>query len=231
MTSIATRPTTVITCANCGGEWLHERTPGRRPKYCNDECKRAHYATMLPCSIEGCTKKASNRDPICPMHRARLRNLGNLDGHTPKVCAHCGEEWVKTASGASKRTKYCSDACFTAAMKKQDDERKVRNKPKRTAWMRQARYKLTAEDFSQMFDDQDGCCAICGLQTEKDSTDRKARLYVDHDHSCCEGGNAMTCGNCVRDLLCWWCNSGLGLFKDDPARLRDAAIYLERHQT
>lgn len=60
-------------------------------------------------------------------------------------------------------------------------------------------------------------CKVCG-GTQK--------LVVDHDHNCCpEKGS---CGQCVRGILCSGCNTALGLVKDDPARLRRLAEYLER---
>ena len=34
--------------------------------------------------------------------------------------------------------------------------------------------------------------------------DETANLEVDHDHSCCEGGNS--CGKCIRGVLCRGCN-------------------------
>lgn len=51
-------------------------------------------------------------------------------------------------------------------------------------------------------------CAICG------STEN---LHVDHDHDTNE----------IRDVLCHHCNTGLGLFREDPEIIRAAIDYLE----
>lgn len=78
-------------------------------------------------------------------------------------------------------------------------------------------YNLSREDMEKLIDRP---CAICG---EKDLTP-----HLDHDHSCCAGGGyADKCGKCVRGVLCSHCNKALGLFQDDPERMRAAAEYLE----
>lgn len=78
-----------------------------------------------------------------------------------------------------------------------------------------SRYGITVEEYSKMYDDQKGLCAICG----KDNGD--IRLHVDHCH---------TTGK-VRGLLCFLCNSALGKVKDDVAVLEKAILYLQKHQS
>lgn len=116
--------------------------------------------------------------------------------------------------------KYCSDECFNAAMKTKERKSKERSKEYRR-WLKiETRYKLSRESYEQMFDEQDGKCLIC--------KEKQDRLFVDHDHACCptDQTNQKTCGECVRGLLCWHCNSGLGHFRDDPDRMQAAIAYL-----
>jgi hypothetical protein len=90
----------------------------------------------------------------------------------------------------------------------------------RTLWA----YGLTPEAYGALLEAQGGGCAICGSPDPRNGSG--LRWAVDHDHACCAG--KKTCGRCVRALLCHPCNQGLGLFGDDPVRLRAAAAYLER---
>lgn len=80
--------------------------------------------------------------------------------------------------------------------------------------MRQYLYGLSQERYEALLAAQDGRCAICRTD---DWPGKDHRPHVDHCH---ETGR-------VRGLLCDFCNRGLGLFGDDPARLRAAADYLE----
>ena len=74
------------------------------------------------------------------------------------------------------------------------------------------RFGMTLEEYDELFDAQNGGCAICG---GANTTGR--RLAVDHDHETGE----------VRGLLCFGCNIGLGKFKDDVTLVKRAAAYLE----
>lgn len=79
-------------------------------------------------------------------------------------------------------------------------------------------YKLTPEDLSAMYLEQDGKCKICN---------RNKKLVVDHDHACCPG--KISCGDCVRSLLCFRCNSLLGLAQDNKSLLESAIAYLKNN--
>jgi Recombination endonuclease VII len=73
-------------------------------------------------------------------------------------------------------------------------------------------YGLSAEQYRRLLAAQKGVCAICRRAP------RRRALCVDH----------CPVTKQVRRLLCDHCNTGLGLFGDDPARLRAAAAYLSR---
>jgi len=77
-------------------------------------------------------------------------------------------------------------------------------------------YGITLEDRQRMFEEQNGCCAICGTH----QSNLEKGLYVDHDH---ETG-------VVRALLCFMCNIGLGGFKDDPELMKKGIGYVQKYK-
>lgn len=80
-------------------------------------------------------------------------------------------------------------------------------------------FGITPEQYAEMLAAQGGTCEICKKPETAARNGRVKDLAVDHCHNT----------NAVRRLLCSNCNHGLGHFKDDPALLRAAAGYLERH--
>jgi hypothetical protein len=74
-------------------------------------------------------------------------------------------------------------------------------------------YGITLQEYNEMFNRQNGCCAICKTH----QSDLTVSLAVDH----CHGTKK------VRGLLCYNCNSGLGRFKDNISFLQEAINYLE----
>lgn len=83
------------------------------------------------------------------------------------------------------------------------------------------RFGITPDQYVDMEKEQDGKCKICGEQDKK-------RLSVDHDHSCCDG--SVSCGNCIRGLLCSRCNKTLGQVKDNVDILHKMIKYLNDSQ-
>jgi hypothetical protein len=76
-------------------------------------------------------------------------------------------------------------------------------------------YGLTVDQYDTLLQAQNGRCAICS--SDKPGG-RGKHWHVDHCH---DQGH-------VRGLLCRACNTGLGVFKDDPALLRAAIAYLKK---
>lgn len=75
-------------------------------------------------------------------------------------------------------------------------------------------YGITLDDYDTMYQEQEGCCKICGIEEKYVS---KNRFHIDHCHE--TGG--------VRGLLCSQCNKGLGMFKDNADFLLEAAKYIK----
>lgn len=77
------------------------------------------------------------------------------------------------------------------------------------------KYGLSKTAYDNMYEAQQGVCALCGHPQANGS-----RLRVDHCHM----------SGRVRQLLCNKCNSGMGMLRESPDLLRKAAEYIERHR-
>lgn len=94
------------------------------------------------------------------------------------------------------------------------------DKAKDPFWKRVSMYRITREQFQDRLIAQDVSCAICRTKFAS-----LTEVHTDHDHACCNT-RAMSCGECVRGMLCRDCNTGLGAYHDDIARLQAAIDYL-----
>lgn len=89
---------------------------------------------------------------------------------------------------------------------------------------RQKLYGISPEQYQHMLKEQDYKCSICLTELLQ----QVRSPAVDHDHSCCSG--AKSCGRCVRGIICFNCNGGLGNFKDDISSLMAAVEYMRLHE-
>jgi hypothetical protein len=131
-------------------------------------------------------------------------------------CYDCGK--LKPLSQFHKRTRNARSSrmgrnerckkCTRIYCRKYHQENRDRYKNRHL----EVSYGITLSDYSRLYEEQEGRCAIC-LEWYK-------VLHVDHDHET----------NKVRGLLCLSCNNGLGRFRDSPERLRRAIQYLNEKE-
>jgi hypothetical protein len=95
---------------------------------------------------------------------------------------------------------------------RENRERRRKQNCNSPEYLRRLRYGLSPEKYQEMYDEQKGLCKMpsCGNPIE----------IVDHDHEINE----------IRALLCKSCNSALGLFRENPILMRDAADYIEYYR-
>lgn len=139
-----------------------------------------------------------------------------------KRCSRCFE--VKTLDLFSKNKK-CKDGTKSYCKKCHNKGQREYQKRKRTEnptlwrenrWKKHLKsaYGLSYEEYTKMLETQKGVCKICGKPPEES---RDGRLFVDHCH--------MSLKN--RGLLCYQCNTVLGMANDDVTILKKAIEYLD----
>lgn len=154
-----------------------------------------------------------------PEDRVDARFCPDCEGWLPKIEFYADR---RTRSGLTRRCRTHHSKGSYAARKrsKQFDTPSKRYDYNRSRLLDS--YGLTQEAYDNLFASQGNACAIC---QRKDSIGNG--WVIDHDHSCCPvQGVRKRCGKCVRGILCTNCNTALGKFRDDPAILRRALLYI-----
>lgn len=77
-------------------------------------------------------------------------------------------------------------------------------------------FGITLAEYNSILEEQGGVCAICGV----DACATGRNFAVDHCHATGK----------IRGLLCQFCNTALGQFRDDKQILLNAVKYLERNE-
>jgi len=75
------------------------------------------------------------------------------------------------------------------------------------------KYKISEEDYDNLYKEQEGKCKICNVHYNS--------LVIDHNHNT----------NQVRSLLCDNCNTGIGMLKENIEIMKSAIEYLKYHNT
>lgn len=137
-------------------------------------------------------------------------------GEQPTGAAVCGK-WMPRKQTHCARGPGHPPPCATPEAMQRQRERAAERRPGRVVapeskarWNRThkfIRFGITEERFNQMLVEQGYACAICREPFQDQ------RICWDHDHSCCPvpaSGHTVSCGECLRGLLCVQCNTRLG---------------------
>lgn len=194
-------------CRTCGEIYQPKSDPSY---FCSKKCgRRAHYAaerqryresrgtdTNRNCVICGAEFKPKRVNSVCCSEACSTRKtLNRLAAETaakrqPRPCVVCGVDFTP---GRRADQRHCSLTCRQAEQKQRSRLRE---------------FNMTAAEFDALFARQGGCCAICGIPESA----MRRRLAIDHDHGCC-AEDGVSCGRCVRGLLCETCNRTLGKYE------------------
>lgn len=143
----------------------------------------------------------------------------------------------RKSTGQPGRLRHCSEC-----------DKKIRNKRQRDNYdplkkkdkYLKFKYGISLDQFKEMLDAQGGVCAICKTVPENkaagrpylDGSEREDLIYlngkfnVDHAHDHCSGERG--CPKCVRGILCFNCNTGIGQL-GTMERLQAAMDYLKEN--
>lgn len=171
--------------------------PAYTAGYCRPHYDKNFLQTREQCAFEGCETPRHSRD-FCRTHQKQLTSGATMRKLRPWVMRQ--GKGLFTGVGGICGVANCGQDAFGAGLCLLHAGRA-------------SRYGLDAEKAVEIFSITS--CQVCGETT---------RLCIDHDHSCCAG--VRSCGQCVRGVLCTWCNTTLGYAKEDIGRLEGLVTYL-----
>lgn len=137
-----------------------------------------------------------------------------------KICNRCNVEKAETEFYVSNNyiNHHCKQ-CNSEKSKEWYAKNKDIKKKSALKWHYKDKYGLTVEQRTELFNRQNGKCAICSCDIHLDGTLDAKQAVVDHDHKTGK----------VRGMLCNLCNQGLGHFKDNIDAITNAIQYLEQN--
>ena len=151
--------------------------------------------------------KAKNKDRLREKQREyREKNRDQRKEYEKRYYEKNRERILKREADRYRDNEEVRNAKLERARRWAEEHPKEMHDRRRRSWAK-TRYGLTPEELDGLLAKG---CALCGTNEQ---------LQVDHCHV----------SGKPRAALCRSCNTGLGHFGDDPARLRAAADYLEKY--
>ena len=238
-------------CQKCSSSFQVNRD-GATTTHCSRECSGTKEAAGPAPRCRMCARPARL---VPKTGQYAVYCSGNHCGNRDRLCQRCGEPFVmKTGEGG---TKYCSLDCMELSNGRRAGATQcawcARPAPQGTRVLRRSTWPYICseciEPIKHVADRlkkhhvaheraqelaNDPRCEVCGIdvlaKVRRSTSDYpRARLVVDHDHGCCPG--VVSCGSCVRGLLCGDCNAAAGMLRDNPSFARSLGEYLDRVRT
>ena len=128
-----------------------------------------------------------------------------------KQCRKCRRvksflEFSYSAKSSDGLQSYCKDCNrLSVNLRNKQNPRQHKNRNLKT------KYGIDHFQFDIKLAAQNNCCGLCNKPFTLENSP-----VVDHDHKT----------GLIRGLLCYRCNKGIGVFRDDHQRLRNAASYV-----
>ena len=140
---------------------------------------------------------------------------------SPLVCSKCKKEKRRKEMRTDKSnhrgySSWCKE-CTNNRLKQWRLKNPHKEKAARWDYTLKTVHGITSIQYRNMLKAQGKRCAICGSKKSIQYGKYK-RFDVDHDHKTGK----------IRGLLCSFCNLALGLLRDSPAFLNNAARYLRK---
>jgi hypothetical protein len=201
-----------VECKLCG-EPFFQRKPSQ--EFCSQKCSNKASPGM-----GGRKPDASLAPRSCIVCDERFQPYRNASTCCSTACYRTTGEYAEAQRRTDGRIERMDRKNELRRTRYRDDTEYRQRKQAENRAQNLRKYGLTPEDYDRMLAEQGGVCAICGSPPDPEGVRAASRLHPDHDHA--------TSVN--RDLLCLNCNIGVGHFRDDPALLRAAAAYIERHR-
>jgi len=177
------------------------------------------YRCKVEKTIDNFKNKKANKDgkdstcKECQYGHPPHRHTKNSELIIEKECLTCKQILpIENFSKVGGRSKNCyQSSCKKCRYETIEKPSRIKNRFYRQRNLR-TNYGLNLVDFDKMVEEQQGKCKICGTLIINDSD-----YHLDHDHATGK----------IRGVLCRYCNSGLGFFKDNIQILQSAILYLQ----
>lgn len=157
-----------------------------------------------------------------PKSRKEAKQIGAKFYFTGKICPHGHlDKYITTGScytclkiktKARNQTQQGKDA-----IKKWRGTEQGKKSIRNTNLKRN--YDINKEEFDNMIKNQNNKCSLCN--SNFDPNNKNERACVDHNH---QTGK-------VRELICGYCNTSMGLAKENIQTLENMIIYLRHHNS